>query len=98
MIRITAHLPPKKTATAESVIKVAVQIAPVHLVWDADVYHRLHRWLFGSPLDRHFKDLHSADPGMGGGGRAEGGGEGKKKKKEGKTKTALQVCMETDLL
>jgi len=50
------------------------------------------------PVRSPFQGPSLCRPRDGGGGRAEGGGEGKKKKKEGKTKTALQVCMETDLL
>ena len=50
MLRVTAHVPPKLaggtpagTPGGPAVVSIAVEVAPLHLVWDADVCLRLHR-------------------------------------------------------
>ena len=51
MLRVTVHVPPKLAGAAApqhaiAVVSIAVEVAPVHLVWDADVCLRLHRYTF----------------------------------------------------
>ena len=47
MFRVTAHVPATKSAGPDAVIRVEVEVAALHFVWDADVCLRLCRWAWG---------------------------------------------------
>ena len=46
MFRVTAHVP-ATSAGPDAVIRVEVEVAALHFVWDADVCLRLYRWAWG---------------------------------------------------